>query len=221
MLRALRSWVPLAVLVVAVGAAAGAGTAMASSSSTSLYARVQRNHLAAIHSLFSTAQIAELPPAKRAALLAPITPTPPPPSSAPLPCGGTTHCYMVRITTGAQAPWAQQTFRVVNQYFGTFSGDHLVIYAGQRRYTTDVRIPPGASAPPPEGGVRVMYTPTTALPGLGTGSAATTAAHVEQYLLPTYSGWLKITGVTGYTVSLVEEDGSPVVLNIATGSYSP
>jgi len=127
---------------------------------------------------------------------------------------------MVGITTGAQAPWSQDTFRVLNEYSGMFNGDHLVIYAGQRRYTTDVGIPPGASAPPPEGGVRVLYTPTTALPGLGTGSAATTAADVEQYLLPTYSGWLKITGVTGYTVSLVEEGGSPVMLNIATGGYS-
>lgn len=200
MFKTLRSRIVIPVVLVVACCGIGVGTAAALSSSTTPPASTA--HRALIHRLLSPTQLAQLPSKKRAALLAP------PPSAASLPapnhsvaaCGGAAGCQVNGIMTTSQAPWSQQSFRVVNSYSGDFDGEHLLVYAGEENSAT------GGTGPASEGGIRIV---------LGTDFST-----MQQYLLSTYAGWLKVSSVSDNVVVLTEEGGATVSFDLSSDSFS-
>jgi len=98
-------------------------------------------------------------------------------------------------------------FRPQNEYFGTYNGQEIVIYAGEKLAPdTNGAWAPGCSCTPViGGGLRISL-----------GNSGT----MTDYLDSTSPGWVAITAVDEDIVSLVRQDGSEVTFNLADDSFS-
>jgi len=197
---------PLGVLALVMGGSAWAAAAT-SSSVTSNDLGYQPGALSGVPSW----KAASIPKGR-------VTPPPPAPprGSTPVPgtkgiaaCGGAPTCRLTGISTGGEAPFSDQSFRVVNTYAGTFDGQQIMIWAGgtlapEGGPTTPPGHPGNPGRPVVDGGLRL---------DLG-------AHGVQQFLVPNSPGWVKITAVAGGVVSLHSESGSSLTFNLATDTYS-
>jgi hypothetical protein len=116
-------------------------------------------------------------------------------------CGGAPSCQLQGIVPSSQAPFSNQVFQVTNEYFGTYDGREVSIYAG-----ASMEPSPSSGNAVSGGGVRVV---------VGGGN-------VEQYLAPSASTALTLTSAdaSANTVTLQDADGASYTFDFATDAFS-
>lgn len=137
-----------------------------------------------------------------------------PPATSPLPnpadsglknsvqvCGGAPYCRLQGISPDHQAPFSQQDFQVSNEYFGTYNGTQVTVYAGAKLAPRQGNSVYQAIV---GGGVRVA---------LGNNP-------LQEYLAPPGTGPLTILSVNGTTLTLQEQGGTTVTFSLESHTYS-
>lgn len=118
-------------------------------------------------------------------------------------CGGASTCRPTGISPTVQAPFSSSSFRVTSEYVDSYSGQDVMLFAGEKL------------APPRVGSTRGVVVGSGLRIIVGNNPNA-----LRQFLAPGTPGRLTITAVNGDVVSLRCENGAALSFNFTTDVYA-
>ncbi len=193
----------------AVLALGGTGWVVASATTSSISAPVFSN-TAPYGGVSAPAGKAPLPSARVSPPAANVLPNPSDSglSKSDPQCGGAPSCHLEGIFPGSNTPFSGLVFKVTNEYFGTYNGQDVSIWAGGPVASSASTGNTGntGNLAVSGGGVRVL---------VGGGA-------IGQYLAPGATTALKLTSAdaSANTVTLKDADGNSYTFDFATDTFS-